>query len=482
MEGPSRVFSRILICARGEIALRIIRACKELGVSTVVACSEADKDAIYLRFADETICIGPAPSEQSYLNIPAIISAAEVTDVEAIHPGYGFLSEVSRFAEVCRSCNIEFIGPSAEAMSKMGDKVEARQIAMAAGAPVVPGSKGAVDDGDQAVAIAHEVGYPVLVKAGLGGGGRGMRVAHNDMSLLNCFAVAQSEAEAAFGSKAVYIEKYVSGARHVEIQLLGDHHGNVIHLGDRDCSLQRRHQKLIEEAPCPAIDDELRQELGQAAIAIAQAVHYYGAGTVEFLVDGNGRFYFIEMNCRIQVEHPVTEMVTGVDILREQLRIASGERLSLRQADVRISGVAIECRINAEDPVSFQPAPGTITQYYAPGGPGVRVDSHAHAGSRVSPQYDSLIGKLIVHRRNRREAITCMQRALEEYVIEGIKTTIPLYLDIFGHSAFLSGRVDTKFVEDVLDNGGFPSSREDGETEPDPGRAHDPSTGRTRNG
>ncbi len=455
------MFSRILICARGEIALRIIRACKEIGIATVVAYSETDRDAIYLGFADERICIGPGSSDESYLNIPAIISAAEVTDVEAIHPGYGFLSEVSRFAEVCRSCNLEFIGPSATAMSLMGDKVKAREIATAAGVPVVPGSKGAIETGEEAVKIAHEVGYPVLVKAGLGGGGRGMRVAHNDMSLLNCFAVAQSEAEASFGDKAVYVEKYVSGARHIEIQLLGDHHGNIIHLGDRDCSLQRRHQKLIEEAPCPTLDDSVRQKLGKAAIDIAKAVSYYGAGTVEFLVDHTGDFYFIEMNCRIQVEHPVTEMVTGVDIVREQLRIASGERLSLRQEDVTIQGVALECRINAEDPVTFQPSPGKITRYYPPGGPGVRVDSHAYAGFTISPTYDSLVGKLIVHRRNRREAIACMERALEEYVIEGIKTTIPLYLNIFGHSAFLSGRIHTKFVESILDNGGFASAREE---------------------
>ncbi|MFW6157967.1 MAG: acetyl-CoA carboxylase biotin carboxylase subunit [Planctomycetota bacterium] len=456
------MFSRILVCARGEIALRIIRACKELGIAPVAAYSEEDRNAIYLDFADERICIGPGPSDQSYLNIPAIISAAEIADVEAIHPGYGFLSEVSRFAEVCRSCNLEFIGPSAEAMSLMGDKVKAREIAMSTGVPVVPGSKGAVSNDDEAVRIAHDVGYPVVVKAGMGGGGWGMRVAHNDMSLKRCFNVAESEAEAAFGDKAVYLEKYVTGARHVEIQLLGDHHGNVIHLGDRDCSLQRRHQKLIEEAPCPAINEDVREQLGEAAIAIAKTVDYYGAGTVEFLVDKDGNFYFIEMNCRIQVEHPVTEMVTGVDILREQLRIASGERLSLRQEDVSMSGVAIECRINAEDPITFQPSPGTISRYYAPGGPGVRVDSHAYAGCRVSPQYDSLVSKLIVHRRNRREAIACMQRALEEYVIEGVRTTIPLYLEIFGHSAFLSGRIDTKFVESVLDDGGF------NQTQPEP--------------
>ena len=459
------MFSRILICARGEIALRIVRACKELGISTVVAYSEADKDAVYLDFADETICIGPAASDKSYLNIPSIISAAEVADVEAIHPGYGFLSEVSRFAEVCRSCNLEFIGPSATAMRKMGDKVQARAIAMEANVPVVPGSKGAVPTGEEAVTIAREVGYPVLVKAGMGGGGRGMRVAHNDMSLLNCFAVAGAEAEASFGDKAVYIEKYVGDARHVEIQLLGDHHGNIIHLGDRDCSLQRRHQKLIEESPCPSLTEETRERLCRDAIAIAKAVDYYGAGTIEFLVDKDGDYYFIEMNCRIQVEHPVTEMVTGVDLLREQLRIASGERLSLRQEDVQVTGVAIECRINAEDPVTFQPTPGMITKYFPPGGPGVRVDSHAYAGFTISPSYDSLVGKLIVHRRNRREAIACTRRALEEYIIEGIKTTIPLYLDIFGHSAFLSGRIDTKFVESVLDNGGFPSSQ--GETDSD---------------
>ena len=465
------MFSRILICARGEIALRIIRACKELGISTVAAYSEADKDAIYLNFADETICIGPGASDKSYLNIPSIISAAEVSDVEAIHPGYGFLSEVSRFAEVCRSCNLEFIGPSAAAMRMMGDKVKAREIAAGAGVPVVPGSKGAVKTGEEAVNIAREVGYPVLVKAGMGGGGRGMRAAHNDMSLLNCFAVAEAEAEASFGDKAVYVEKYVSGARHVEIQLLGDHHGNVIHLGDRDCSLQRRHQKLIEEAPCPTLDDALREKLGRSAIAIAKAVDYYGAGTIEFLVDKDNSYYFIEMNCRIQVEHPVTEMVTGVDILREQLRIASGERLSLRQQDIKMTGVAIECRINAEDPVSFQPTPGTITKYYPPGGPGVRVDSHAYGGFTISSIYDSLVSKLIVHRRNRREAIACMQRALEEYIIEGIKTTIPLYLDIFGHSAFLAGRIDTKFVENILDNGGFASTREPpGETEKGTGK------------
>ena len=453
------MFSRVLVCARGEIALRIIRACKELGIATVAAYSQADKNAIYLDLADERICIGPAASDMSYLNIPAIISAAEIADVEAIHPGYGFLSEVSRFAEVCRSCNLEFIGPSASAMASMGDKVKAREIAVSAGAPVVPGSKGAVETGEDAIRTAREVGYPVLVKAGMGGGGRGMRVAHNDMSLYNCFAIAQAEAEAAFGDKSVYIEKYVTGARHVEVQLIGDHHGNVIHLGDRDCSLQRRHQKLIEEAPCPALDEATRNKLCQSAIQIAKQVGYYGAGTVEFLVDSKSNFYFIEMNCRIQVEHPVTEMITGVDIVREQLRIASGERLSLRQEDVKLNGVAIECRINAEDPITFQPSPGTITKYFPPGGPGVRIDSHAYSGFAISPNYDSLVGKLIVHRRNRREAIACMRRALEEYVIEGIKTTIPLYLEIFGHAAFLSGKVDTKFVESVLDTGGFGAAR-----------------------
>lgn len=445
------MFSRILVCARGEIALRIIRACKELGVSVVAAYSAADKDAIYLDFADERICIGPAQSDKSYLNIPSIISAAEIADVEAIHPGYGFLSEVSRFAEVCRSCNLEFIGPSADAMSLMGDKVKAREIATNSKVPVVPGSKGSVQDGDEAVRIAHEVGYPVLVKAGMGGGGRGMRVAHNDMSLLNCFSVAQAEAEAAFACRDVYVEKYVSGARHVEIQLLGDHHGNVIHLGDRDCSLQRRHQKLIEEAPCPALDETLRNELGDAAIRIAKAVNYYGAGTVEFLVDANGRFYFIEMNCRIQVEHPVTEMITGVDILREQLRIASGERLSLRQEDVKLSGVAIECRINAEDPAAnFRPCPGRIERIIAPGGFGVRWDSHAASGYVVPPHYDSLIGKLIVHQPTRKDAIDTMIRALRELRVEGIKTTVPIHIELLQNSAFHEAQVDTTFVERVV--------------------------------
>ena len=442
------MFSRILVATRGEIALRIIRACKELGIETVVVYSEADRDSIYRRFADETICIGPSYSSESYLNIPSIIAAAEIADVEAIHPGYGFLSEMSHFAEVCHSSNIGFIGPSPKAMELMGNKVAARETARKCGVPVVPGSEGKIQKDDEALRIAHEIGYPVIVKAAAGGGGRGMRVARNDISLSNALNVARSEAEACFGNADVYLEKLVTEARHVEVQILGDHFGNIIAIGERDCSLQRRHQKLIEEAPCPSITEPVRHAISAAAVDIAKAAGYYGAGTVEFLLDREGKFYFIEMNCRIQVEHPVTEMVTGIDIIKEQLRIASGHKLRIKQEDVKMQGVAIECRINAEDPKNnFKPSPGKVTMYFAPGGPGVRVDSHLYSGYVVPSAYDSLVAKLIVHRNNRREAMACMKRALEEYVIEGIKTTIPLYLEIFGHSAFLSGKVDTSFIE-----------------------------------
>jgi len=442
------LFSRILIAARGEIALRIIRACKELGIETVAVYSEADKTSIYRRFADETICIGPSAGSESYLNIPSIIAAAEIADVEAIHPGYGFLSELSHFAEVCESSNISFIGPSPAAMELMGNKSRARELAKSCGVAIVPGSDGNVTNVEDAVAIAHEIGFPVMVKASAGGGGRGMRIARNDISLRNAFNLARSEAQAAFDDDTVYIEKLITEARHVEVQILGDHYGNIIALGERDCSLQRRHQKLIEEAPCPSIDDNARAAISEAAVKIAKAAGYYGAGTVEFLVDREANFHFIEMNCRIQVEHPVTEMVTGLDIIKEQLRIASGHKLRLKQEDVNIRGVAIECRINAEDPNNnFKPSPGKVTTYYPPGGPGVRVDSHLYAGYEVPSAYDSLVAKLIVHRNNRREAVACMKRALEEYVIEGIKTTIPLYLEIFGHSAFLSGKVDTNFID-----------------------------------
>jgi len=437
-----------MVATRGEIALRIIRACKELGIETVVVYSEADRDSIYRRFADETICIGPSYSAESYLNVPSIIAAAEIADVEAIPPGYGFLSETSHFAEVCQSHNIAFIGPSSKAMELMGDKSAARGLCTSVGVPIVPGSEGIVEDSETALRVAHEIGFPVIVKAAAGGGGRGMRIARNDISLVNALSVARTEADAAFGSEAIYIEKLITEARHVEVQILGDHYGNVIALGERDCSLQRRHQKLIEESPCPSITAQTRKALSDAAVEIAKASGYYGAGTVEFLVDKDCNFYFIEMNCRVQVEHPVTEMVTGIDIIKEQLRIASGHKLRIKQEDVKLSGVAIECRINAEDPENnFKASPGKVTNYFAPGGPGVRVDSHLYSGYVVPSVYDSLVAKLIVHRANRREAVACMKRALEEYVIEGIKTTIPLYLEIFGHSAFLSGRVDTNFIE-----------------------------------
>lgn len=442
------MFTRILIATRGEIALRIIRACKELGVETVVVYSEADKDSIYRRFADETICIGPSAGVDSYLNIPSVIAAAEIADVEAIHPGYGFLSEMSHFAEVCQSCNIGFVGPSPKAMELMGDKSRARNLAKSCGVPIVPGSEGIIKSEDEAVAVAHEIGFPVIVKAVAGGGGRGMRVARNDISLRHAFNVARSEAANAFDNDTVYLEKLITEARHVEMQILGDHFGNLVTLGERDCSLQRRHQKLIEEAPCPSITDETRQAMSEAALNISRAAGYHGAGTVEFLVNKNGEFFFIEMNCRVQVEHPVTEMVTDVDIIKEQLRIAAGHKLRIKQQDVQVRGVAIECRINAEDPKeNFKPSPGKVTTYFAPGGPGVRVDSHLYSGYVVPSAYDSLVAKLIVHRPNRREAVACMKRALEEYIIEGIQTTIPLYLEIFGHSAFLSGKVDTNFID-----------------------------------
>jgi len=444
------VFSRILIASRGEIALRIIRACKELGIESVVAYSQADAGALYLGFADANICIGPADATQSYLNIAHIIAAAEVADVDAIHPGYGFLAEVAHFAEVCRDCHIEFIGPSAATLRLMGNKAAARQLAKKVGVPVVPGSDGPVETDEEAREVAREIGFPVMIKASAGGGGRGMRRANNEMALINYLNVARSEAEAAFGDPSVYIEKVIEQARHVEVQILGDQHGRVVHLGERDCSLQRRHQKLIEEAPCPIITPKLRRRLGEDAVKIAKAANYFGAGTVEFLIDPDNNHYFIEMNCRIQVEHPVTEMVTGVDILKEQIRVCAGERLNFRQEDVKLHGAAIECRINAEDPSDgFKPSPGTITRFYAPGGPGVRVDSHAHAGYRIPPNYDSLIAKLIVHGEDREAARHRMRRALEEFVIEGVKTTIPLYLEIFGHSAFVSGRVDTTFIENL---------------------------------
>jgi acetyl-CoA carboxylase biotin carboxylase subunit len=448
---PIKRFSRILIANRGEIALRIIRACKELDIETVVAYSEADRDAGYLNLADDTICIGPGPSAQSYLDIPKIISAAEITDVEAIHPGYGFLAENAHFAEVCRSCGIEFIGPSVEAIQALGDKVRARELARTIGVPCVPGSDGVVKNESAAVQIAREIGFPVIVKAAAGGGGRGMRIAHNDISLINGFHAARVEAETSFKSPEVYIEKYIEKPRHVEIQILADRQGSVVHLGERDCSLQRRHQKLIEESPSPGLTPEIREAMGEAAKKLARAAGYANAGTVEFLLDRDGDFYFIEVNTRIQVEHPVTEMVTGLDLIQEQIRLATGEPLGYAQEDVRLEGAAIECRINAEDPSNnFKPCPGTITHMVVPGGFGVRLDTHTQCGYRIPPFYDSMIGKLIVHKKNRAAAIAAMRRALDEFVVEGVKTTIPLYREIFKHFHFLKGNLNTGFIEEYF--------------------------------
>ncbi len=442
---------RILIANRGEIALRILRACKQLGIEAVCVYSKEDRDAIYLRYADETICIGPGPAATSYLDIPRIISAAEIADVEAIHPGYGFLSENPHFAEVCRSCGIEFIGPSAEAISIMGNKARARALAREVGIPITPGSETIVSDEQRGLAIARELGFPVMIKAAAGGGGRGMRLAHNDISFVNAFLAARAEADAAFKDSSLYIEKYIEGARHIEIQVMGDRFGNLVHMGERDCSVQRRHQKLIEEAPSPAVDEDLRTRMGAAALQLARAAKYENAGTVEFLVDRDKRFYFMEMNTRIQVEHPVTEAVTGLDLVKEQIRVASGEQLSFRQEDIRITGAAIECRINAEDPDDgFKPCPGRIGLYFPPGGAGIRLDSHVYSGFTISPYYDSLVGKLIVSRPTRDQAIVAARAALAEFVIEGIKTTIPLYQRIFANIHYQRGQIDTKFVEDYF--------------------------------
>lgn len=448
------MFSRIMVANRGEIALRIIRACREMGIETVAVCSKADKNARYLSQADIRVCIGPAEADGSYLNIPSIISAAEITDIEAIHPGYGFLSEVGHFAEVCESSNIVFIGPKAETLMKLGNKTEARKLAIESKVPVVPGSESVIKSQQEALDIAHKIGYPVIIKASAGGGGRGMRVAHNDISLVNSLAVAQREAGAAFKDPSIYIEKYVENTRHVEVQIFGDNYGNIIHLGERDCTLQRRHQKIIEESPSPGISERLREEICKSAIKIARAVNYKNAGTVEFLVDKEGNYYFIEVNTRLQVEHPVTEMVTGIDLVKQQIKVAYGERLNLKQKKVQMQGVSIECRIYAEDPYNgFRPQPGKITAYNAPGGRGVRVDSHVHAGYEVSPYYDSLISKLIVYQKTREDAIACMKRALREYTIEGIKTTIPLNLELISHPQFATGNINTNFVEGLLSRG-----------------------------
>lgn len=445
------MFSKILIANRGEIALRIIRACREMGILTAVVYSTADADAAYLKFADQAICIGSAPSKESYLKMDRIIAAAEIADVQAIHPGYGFLSENAHFADVCRSCKIEFIGPTAEAMAAVGDKVECKRLARKAKVPTVPGSEGEVEDEVEALEIASEIGYPVIIKAAAGGGGRGMRVAHNDVSLQAGLRQAQAEAENAFKNSAVYIEKYVEFGRHVEVQILADQHGNAVHLWERDCSMQRRHQKLVEESPSPLLRPKTREALCTAAVRLIKAAHYTNAGTVEFLVDRDQNFYLLEVNARIQVEHPVTEQVTGIDLIKQQIRIAAGERLPFKQEEVRQRGHAIECRINAEDPSrNFAPSPGVIESLRLPGGPGVRLDTHVYAGYRIPSNYDSMIGKLIVHRPTRAEAIATMRRALTEFHVSPIKTTIPLQLQIMDNPSFLSGDVDTGFIERVL--------------------------------
>jgi acetyl-CoA carboxylase biotin carboxylase subunit len=445
------MFSKILIANRGEIALRIIRACRELGIQTAIVYSDADRDAAYIKMADQAICIGGAPPQESYLRIDRIMSAAEVADVQAIHPGYGFLAENAHFAEVCRDCKIEFIGPPVKAMLSLGNKVEAKKLAKKAKVPTVPGSDGAIEDEKAAVRLAEEIGYPVIIKAAAGGGGRGMRVAHNSVSLRAGLQSARAEAENAFKDSTVYIEKYVEFGRHVEVQILGDHFGNVVHLFERDCSMQRRHQKLVEESPSPLLSEKTRQELCSAAVRLAKTAGYANAGTVEFLVDRKERFYILEVNARIQVEHPVTESITGIDLIKEQIRIAAGEHLGYQQKDVTRRGHAIECRINAEDPSrNFAPCPGLIEELRVPGGLGVRLDSHVYAGYRIPPNYDSMVGKLIVHRPTRRQAIETMKRALSEFHIAPIQTTIPLHLRIMNNSQFLAGDVDTGFVERTL--------------------------------
>ncbi|MBN2590364.1 MAG: acetyl-CoA carboxylase biotin carboxylase subunit [Sedimentisphaerales bacterium] len=442
------MFSKILIANRGEIALRIIRACHELNIEAVAVYSEADKEAPYLQLADEAICIGPADCSKSYLNIASIISAAEITDVEAIHPGYGFLAENTEFAQICGECGITFIGPPVEAMKNLGDKVMARKIAKQAKVRCVPGSVGTIEDGPEALKLANDMGYPVIIKASAGGGGRGMRIVHNDISLRSAINSARAEAEVAFGNGDVYMEKFIVEPRHVEVQVMADSKGHAVHFYERDCSIQRRHQKMVEESPCPILDKKTREELCGSALRIIKESKYVNAATVEFLLDKDKNFYFIEANARIQVEHPVTEMVTGHDLIKLQLQIASGMPLTLTQKNIKLNGVAIECRVNAEDPDNnFSPCPGRITRYIPPGGFGVRVDTHVHQGWNVSPTYDSMIAKVIVHQKTRTEAITTMKRALGEFIIEPIKTTIPACLEILSHNLFVKSEVDTGFIE-----------------------------------
>jgi acetyl-CoA carboxylase biotin carboxylase subunit len=445
------MIQKILIANRGEIALRIVRACRELGIKTLAVYSEADVQSLHVQLADEAICIGGPKSADSYMRADRIISAAEIADVDAIHPGYGFLSENSKFAEQCESCNIKFIGPKSQSIKIMGDKSVARDTVRKAGVPTVPGSDGPVDSEGEAVKIARKIGYPIIIKAVAGGGGRGMRIAHNDVSFAKEYHIARAEAEKTFGNGSVYIEKYIQSPRHIEFQILADSHGKVVHLGERDCSVQRRHQKLIEESPSPFLTSDLRKRMGKAAVRAAESAEYENAGTIEFIVDAHGEFYFIEMNTRIQVEHPVTEEVTGIDLIKEQIRIASGEKLNFDQKDIEFRGHAIECRINAEDPArNFTPSPGTIGLYYAPGGHGVRVDSHVYSGYTIPPYYDSMIGKLIAHGDRRQTALERMYRALSEYLIRGIKTTIPLHKAILSDPVFIAGKATTAYLEEFL--------------------------------
>jgi len=440
------VFNKILIANRGEIALRVIRACRELGVRTVSVYSEADRDSLHVRFADEAVCIGPPPSTESYLNIPRLMAAAEITNADAIHPGYGFLAENADFAEICRSSGLAFVGPSPDAISAMGDKALAKETMRKAGVPVVPGSNGVIDTLKSAKELAQEIGYPVIIKATAGGGGRGMRIVHNAEDLENAFHTAGHEAEKAFGNSSVYMEKYIEQPRHVEIQIMGDRFGTVVHFGERDCSIQRRHQKLVEESPSPAVTPELRELMGQAAVRGARSVGYVGAGTIEFLLDEDQKFYFMEMNTRIQVEHPVTEEVYNTDLVRMQIEVAAGEKVKRGRA--KQLGHALECRINAEDPLqNFRPSPGRVTSLHVPGGFGVRVDTHVYAGYEIPPYYDSLVAKLIVRGPSRTEAIEKMYHALDEFVIEGVKTTIPFHKKLMRNERFVSGQFDTRFVE-----------------------------------
>ncbi|MEJ6950086.1 acetyl-CoA carboxylase biotin carboxylase subunit [Natronospora cellulosivora (SeqCode)] len=447
------MLKKVLVANRGEIAVRIIRALKEMKISSVAIFSEADRGALHTKIADESYCIGPVSSNMSYLNIPAIMSVAEITEADAIHPGYGFLAENAHFAEVCESSGIKFIGPSSEIIELMGDKSKARETMINAGVPVVPGTENNLENIDEALALADEIVYPVIVKASAGGGGKGMRIAENSKELVKAIQTAKTEAKAAFGNAEVYLEKYIEEPRHIEIQILADEYGNTIHLGERDCSIQRRHQKIVEEAPSPALSDDLRKEIGETAIKVAKSVNYANAGTVEFLLDKNNDFYFIEMNTRIQVEHPITEMITGVDLIKEQIRVASGEKLMNKQEDINFDGVAIECRINAEDPdKNFMPSPGKLETYIVPGGPGIRIDSGVFPTYFIPPYYDSMVAKLIVWGEDREQALTRMERALDEFYIEGVKTTIPFHLKILNNSFFRDGDYQTNFIQKRLES------------------------------